>query len=310
MLDDMILRLKELSDYFRDKGIFDIFTNSKIYEMVIAEQMNHRIINGHAYTSDARDEEGHLFEYKHFKLSSSNHTWTFNDFSEGTINNLGKIDKVVFAIINDVHVIPEVQDIYIVPAVDVSKYLLQATPSIQNTRPMINISTKQIKENMVYEHIQKNNTELSAQLQKVFYTINQMERECNITGLLTSNKLWELLVADKLGHHINPEQKKHDAVDENGNTYEYKVSKLPGWIFQDISDNVLDSYLNDRQIVLAVVDKVQFRVRFVYLCEPQPLVKLLRKKRDENYTGGRMVVYVGARDIRNLREAGNAICLR
>lgn len=54
-LDQWIDKLKHLSDFFREKGISDIYTNSKIYEVLIAEQFGHEIINGHVYTSDVLD---------------------------------------------------------------------------------------------------------------------------------------------------------------------------------------------------------------------------------------------------------------
>ena len=87
-LRQLIERLKQLSDIFYDNGIEDIYTNSKIYEVLMSEQFGHKIINGHANTLDAVDTEGNLYEYKHFKLSSTNHTWTFNDFSDATIAKL------------------------------------------------------------------------------------------------------------------------------------------------------------------------------------------------------------------------------
>ena len=87
-LRQLIERLKQLSDIFYDNGIEDIYTNSKIYEVLMSEQFGHKIINGHANTLDAVDTEGNLYEYKHFKLSSTNHTWTFNDFSDATITKL------------------------------------------------------------------------------------------------------------------------------------------------------------------------------------------------------------------------------
>ena len=41
------------------------------------------------------------------------------------------------------------------------------------------------------------------------------------------------------------EQKKHDAEDDAGNLYEYKISKSYSWNFQDISDAVLKKYEDD-----------------------------------------------------------------
>lgn len=72
-LKQLINRLKILADYFLSNGVEDIYTNSKIYEVLIAEQFGHQIINGHAYTPDARDEKGEFYEYKHYKVSSIIH---------------------------------------------------------------------------------------------------------------------------------------------------------------------------------------------------------------------------------------------
>ena len=66
----------------------DIYSNSKIYEILIANQFDHRIIPGHSGSRDAKDLNGNEIEYKHYKESSSNHTWTFNDFSDTTIEKL------------------------------------------------------------------------------------------------------------------------------------------------------------------------------------------------------------------------------
>jgi len=40
-----INKLKKMSDFFNENGIFDIYTNSKIYEVLIANQLGHQIIN-------------------------------------------------------------------------------------------------------------------------------------------------------------------------------------------------------------------------------------------------------------------------
>ena len=52
-LRQLIERLKQLSDIFYDNGIEDIYTNSKIYEVLMSEQFGHKIINGHVNTLDA-----------------------------------------------------------------------------------------------------------------------------------------------------------------------------------------------------------------------------------------------------------------
>ncbi|KNY30473.1 hypothetical protein [Pseudobacteroides cellulosolvens] len=317
-LKKLLLHLNYLSVVFHNKGIKDIYTNSKIYELVIAEQLGHTIINGHAHTFDAITPNGEIVEYKHFKLSSSNHTWAFNDFSKKTIEKLNTIQYVIFAEIDDNMVRPIVSKMYVVSARDVAKYLASATLQIKNSRYMINVSTNQIKQNMNYNLIYPKYKEFSKELNDVFDTVYQIEQKTNILGLLTSNKIWELLVADILGHTVNSEQKKHDAVDELGNTFEYKISgDKKVWTFQDISDNVLDSYLNDKAIILAVVNKSIFGVRDIYMCNPNAMVTLLRKKlqkkilkkmeKGEKVT--RLSVAFGKRNLMELIEGGYAQCL-
>ena len=43
----LIEQLKQLSDIFYASGIEDVYTNSKIYEVLMSEQFGHEIINGH-----------------------------------------------------------------------------------------------------------------------------------------------------------------------------------------------------------------------------------------------------------------------
>lgn len=315
-LNILINELKELSNYFSSIGIYDIYTNSKIYELLMAVQFNHRIANGHAYTHDAYDEFGNFYEYKHYKLSSSNHTWTFNDFSISTIIKLERLKSVCFAIINDEKIIPYVSKAYIVPGIVVSKYLLNKTPEIHNNRKMINISEHQIIENMGCEIICRDDNWSCAELRNVFITANKIEKLINVKGILTSNKLWELLVACKLGHKINPEQKSHDAYDDNEHTYEYKVRSnfTRNWIFQDISKNVLNSYLTDEKIVLAVVNKRDFVVEDIYLCNPAAIVYILEWKLEQKRKRFREIKRLSAsicvRDIHAMLKYGDAEWVR
>lgn len=311
MIQKLVRRLKELSDYFKKAGILDIYTNSKIFEMVIAEYLGHRLINGHRNSSDAEDSCHNYYEYKHFKLSSSNHSWTFNDFSPNTIDRLDDVKEVIFAVIDDKKVVPRVQKMYIVPASEVKKYLLTHTASIHNQRSMINISATQIVNEMDYTCVNPPTKELSSELTEVFSVISKLERRLGVSGILTSNKLWELLVALRLGHQINPEQKAHDACDQAGNTYEYKVSTKYQWVFQDISENVLKKYLTNKAIILAVVDKRYFTVAQVYMCDPVVLVRLLREKLDakERKHGpqGRKLVSLGKKDLRGMASEGGLL---
>lgn len=297
-------------DFEMNRGISDIFTNSKIYEVVISEQLDHHIINGHAHTFDAEDSDGHIFEYKHFKLSSSNHTWTFNDFSSLTINHLRQIDYVIFAIIDDFQEVPVMTQYYSVPAIDVSDYLIENTPSIRNTRSMINISPHQIEHILFQSPVYVDAFYNSALLRRTFHIASELTRLTGVDNILTSNKLWELLVSIELGHSINPEQKKHDATDIHGNTYEYKVSAKRSWSFQDISDNVLSGYLDDTSIILATVDKKTFSVLHIYECSPQAIVSILKDKLEYSYSHKahitRRFESIGVRDLNNLLSSGNA----
>lgn len=321
-LKKSIKKLKELSDFFYENGIEDIYTNSKIYEVLIANQLGHRIINGHANTPDAIDQHDKACEYKHYKKSSLNHTWTFNDYTDETIRNLHKVASVYFVIINDKPVIPEIDTIYIVSGKKVAEYMEKNTQNIKNNRKMINISAHQIIENMPYtlkeadniisEQHKKTEFELecSEALKEIFIIANEIEKETHVHGILTSNKLWELLVACKMGHKINSEQKKHDAYDAHGRTYEYKVSKKSTWTFQDISNNVLKSYLNDEKIILAVVNKRTFVIKSIVACQPEEIVRILRKKLKEKKRKSqkirRLTASIGKEDITKMMEKGKA----
>lgn len=309
-LRQLIKRLKILADYFWNNGIRDIYTNSKIYEVLISEQFEHQIINGHAYTADAKDENGELYEYKHYKISSSNHTWTFNDFTDRTIEKLHYIKEVFFTVINDKYTVPHIERIYIVPGEEVAKYLEEKTQYIFNSRKMINISPIQIINNMSYDIIDFEQTVCSSKLKEIFLTAAKIEEITGVDDILTSNKLWELLVAYELKHKVNSEQKKHDAYDEYGRTYEYKVSSRLGWIFQDITQNVLETYLYDERIVLALVDKQRFSVLRIYFCKPDAIVSILQNKLQkrmyERKPIKRLYACIGIQDLRHMIESGDA----
>jgi len=318
----LINKLKKMSDFFNENGIFDIYTNSKIYEVLIANQLGHQIINGHAYSPDAFDEDGNCYEYKHYKKSSSNHTWTFNDYTIRTINRLYRIKSVYFVVIDDKYVIPEIEKIYIVSGEEVAEYLKVKELGIENHRKMINISANQITDQMPFKLISKHDidslnfasswkcSQYYAALNEIFITAGEIKKIINVDGILTSNKLWELLVAYKMGHKINPEQKKHDAYDIKGRTYEYKVSIRPLWIFQDISDNVLESYFNDEKIILAIVDKGAFIVQHILMCQPKAIIEILNRKlidkKDRFSEIRRLTASIGMRDVNQMIEAGDA----
>lgn len=309
-LRQLINRLKVLADYFLSNGIDDVYTNSKIYEVLIAEQFGHQIINGHANTPDARDGNGEFYEYKHYKVSSSNHTWTFNDFTDRTIEKLYYVKEVYFTVINDEYTIPHIEKIYVVPGEEVARYMEEKTQHIFNLRRMINISPMQIVSNMSYDIIEMETTTCSSKLKEIFFTASKIEEITGVDGILTSNKLWELLVAYELNHNVNSEQRKHDAYDEWGRTYEYKVSSDSRWTFQDITQNVLDGYLDDEKIVLAVVNKKGFSVERVYFCNPSAIVSILQCKLQDRMNGKKTIrrisSYIGMVDVRHMLDEGDA----
>ena len=143
----LIDKLKEIQYIFLEKyGVNDIFSNSKFYEIIIANQLNHTPIPGHSGSRDAIDPfTNEEFEYKHYKETSSNHSWTFNDYTDNTIEHL-KTCTVIFAHINDKNFkYPGLMDwFYEIPGKDISAYLKVATQKIENTRKMINISPSQL----------------------------------------------------------------------------------------------------------------------------------------------------------------------
>lgn len=121
------------SDFLYAFGVDDIFSNSKIYEIVIANELGHNLIPGHSGSKDAKDDSGRIYEYKHYKETSSNHTWTFNDFSDTTIEKLNSCDYVIFAHIADGQ-FPELFDWYYkVAGKTVSIFLLEATKKLRGS---------------------------------------------------------------------------------------------------------------------------------------------------------------------------------
>jgi hypothetical protein len=281
-VNDLIMQLRNIQDdFYKTFGVTDIITNSKIFEVLIADTLNHDLIPGHSGSRDAKDVGGE-YEYKHFKESSSNHTWTFNDFSDTTIAKLKKVQSVIFAHIQDEDVdFPKFDWYYEVPGFLMSDYLSKATQKITNNRKMINVGTKQIEERI---GLTRKSVKDSVKgkyypwIKKIIDVILQIEKEVGTTGILTSNKFWEVLVALQLGHKVKTEQAKHDAEDESGSFYEYKVAKGKSWSFQDISSVVLKKYLSDKNVILATVDKNKFEVKGILQADPKKIVRLLKKK--------------------------------
>ena len=196
------------------------------------------------------------------------------------------VKEVWFTVINDEPVIPKIERIYIVSGEEVANYLQLHTLHITNTRRMVNISPSQIINNMLYEVYEPAQTICSKPLREVFTTANLIEQK------------------------INPDQKKQDAYDQFGRTYEYKVSSRKSWTFQDITTNVLSGYLEDEKIVLAVVDKKNFQVVEVCYCNPDAIVSMLENKlqdkRERVETINRLSATIGVGDINNMIQRGNA----
>lgn len=288
----LLVELQHVQNEFaRLYRVTDVFSNSKIFEILIADYLGFELIPGHSGSCDAKDERGRDVEIKHFKESSSNHSWTFNDFSHNTIEKLqSRVASVVFAHVDDESSPPAVDWYYRVPGETVGNYLADATKRIRNMRKMINISPRQIESLM---HVNKQTDGSSrkpyqALLAKVFKIIRKLELESDVSNLLTSSKLWELVVAIELDHKVNSEQGGRqgafDAEDLYGNLYEYKVSSSRAWNFQDISDPVLAKYLEREHIVLATVDKPGLRTKEIYFVEPDKLVPHLKRKLEARKT--------------------------
>lgn len=279
---DLILQLKKIQEeFYKTFGVNDIISNSKIFEVLIANSLNHELIPGHSGSRDAKNHLGE-FEYKHYKETSSNHTWTFNDFTDITIAKLFNIKAVIFAHIEDKDLhLPVFDWYYYVPGKVIGQYLQDTTGRIKNHRKMVNVSPKQIQDIM---HIQKTEIPLKKEgkysiwIAKIFDIAVGIQKLVGTTGILTSNKFWEVIVALILGHTVLSEQAGHDAQDSDGNLYEYKVSKTYSWNFQDISKVVLKKYLKDKEIILAKVNKEQISVDTIYSADAKKVVRVLTKK--------------------------------
>ncbi len=289
-LKKLIDQLKKIQDYFFQKyGVDDIYSNSKIFEIVIANELNHELIPGHSGSKDAKSSQGE-FEYKHYKETSSNHSWTFNDYSDTTIAGLKKIYSAIFAHIDDRY-FPPILDWYIeVDGATCSKYLDSRTKKLLSAKPkgkvndrkMINFSALQLERDLKIKKTKvKSINKNGMYYDKIILIQNiskQLEKITGVSQIFTSNKFWELLVALILGHCVLSEQSGHDAKDCLGNTYEYKVSKNHSWNFQDISPNVLHKYESDKEIILAVVDKQNIVVTNIYSADSKKVVEILKEK--------------------------------
>lgn len=290
-LKKLLLELKKIQAFFLEKyGVNDIYSNSKIFEILIANELNHILIPGHSGSKDAKDENGNEFEYKHFKETSGNHSWTFNDYSDTTIESLKNIKSVIFAHIDDTSFPPKLDWFIEANGKTCSDYLKYRTKELLqrkpkgyvNKRKMINFSAVQLETDLKLSKTtirEINKTGLYyAWMIKIYDIANQIEKITGVTQILTSNKIWEILISLKLEHQVLSEQAGHDAVDEEGNFYEYKVSKTFSWNFQDISDNVLAKYEEEKAVILAVVDKENMKVIKIFKAKSHEVVKKLKEK--------------------------------
>lgn len=287
-LEELFTEMRAIQQHFlKAHSVNDIWSNSKIYEVLQANTLGHKMIPGHSGSLDACDDLGREYEYKHFKETSSNHSWTFNDYSDETIKKLrDKVHAVVFAHIND-EVYPPVLDwTYEATGELVAEYLATYTVGMTNARRMINISAKQLNERTSLKkqtHASKLSDGLyGSELVRIFSLISELEKAVDVTNILTSNKFWEVLVSLPLGHTVNSEQGgragAHDAFDKDGGDYEYKVSSSKSWNFQDISPAVLKKYHHCEEIVLAIVDKTNITVEAVWMAKPEFVVARLEEK--------------------------------
>ncbi|NMB48550.1 hypothetical protein GYA13_03875 [Candidatus Kuenenbacteria bacterium] len=282
-LEMLIKRLKEIQDdFYKTFGVTDIISNSKIFEIIIANDLEHILIPGHSGSRDAKDDDGEEYEYKHYKESSSNHTWTFNDYTDATIEKLGNIKSVIFAHIDDSEVFPRFDWYYDVPGKIISDYLKEKTKPIKNARKMINVSSTQIEDfldiSKIYNNFDYHNGRYFKWLDEIYKISKKIESITGTKEVLTSNKFWEILVALILGHKVLSEQLGHDAIDNNGNYFEYKVAKNYSWNFQDISKKVLEKYKTDNKMILAVVDKDNFIIKEIYEADPIRTIRRLKQK--------------------------------
>ena len=278
-----ISKLKEIQNKFAEKyGVNDIYSNSKIYEIILADLLGHELIPGHAGSRDAKNSE-YEFEYKHFKESSSNHSWTFNDYSDSTIEKMNDTQlELIFAHVNDQEFPPRVDWLYKVDGPNMSRYMVKYTHGIENQRKMINVSSKQIEERLGITKIKPTQQRglYADDLDEIFAAISELEKITGVSDILTSNKFWEVVVANELGHQVNSEQGgragAHDASDSEGNWYEYKVVVNQSWNFQDISEAVLEKYFETKAVICARVNKQTLTVDSIYSISPQTLVPELR----------------------------------
>lgn len=289
-LDRIFIELKNIQEEFgKLTNEYNIYSNSKIYEIIIANLFGHNIVAG-THGADAQ-YSGKYYEYKHYKESSSNHTWTFNDYTDETIMKL-ESNTVLFVHINDVafsNPFNYIDWYYEVSGDVIAKYISKWSNNSDNKRKMINISASQLETECSATRIYVNSDSskgcYSNFIYKIFLCITNLEKMTKTTNLLTSNKLWELFLSNILGHKINSKQGgiggKHDAEDNKGQKFEYKISQVSSWIFEDVSDNVIENMRLLDGIYVAKIDKRYFAVNEVLLLDTKNTMDFIKEKRDK-----------------------------
>lgn len=306
---DLVLKSAEtlltIQGGFKEKyQVDDIFGNSKVFEIVIANRLNHTLIPGHSGSRDCKDAKGNIFEYKHYKESSSNHSWTFNDYSQTIFDKMREENyKIIYAHMNDTNGLSrnafkeekpniiqfaELDWYYEIPGILMANYLEEKTQKISNARKMINVSCNQLETYFDTQYNFKRTPKIkfsdghySDDLNLIFNEIQNLEKETRVVNLLTSNKIWELITSVYLNHNVNPEQGgrlgAHDAYDEDGNQFEYKISKSESWNFQDISEAVLEKYKSVKGFILVTKNVEKMSIITIYNCSNSLLNKIKEK---------------------------------
>lgn len=178
-INKLLIKLRNAQENFKKRfNVSDIFTNSKIYEILIADAHKHYVIPGHCGTRDAKDVLGNVYEYKHYKKSSSNHTWTFNDYSDNTLKQLEQTNvKVIFAYIDDSGNLPKYNWFYKVEGKIIADYIRKKDKKLKNTRKMINISSNQLEKlGATKIKAPKHKGKYYRLLKRIFKTIAKIER--------------------------------------------------------------------------------------------------------------------------------------
>ncbi|MDE7093589.1 MAG: hypothetical protein K2O52_01630, partial [Oscillospiraceae bacterium] len=165
--------------------------------------------------------------------------------------------------------------------------------NLKNKRNMINISAHQLETELKGKAVKIECDEnlsckqYDSYLQAISEIISELEELNGVKNLLTSNKIWELFLANYLGHQVNSHQGgdngSYDA-SVNEKIFEYKIInfyRYPSWCFEDLSDNVFKRLESMDAIVVARVNKRRFNVWECYALNPKRTVALLKRKLEQ-----------------------------